>query len=222
MRYKEEANDYRYFEEPDLVPVAPTDAMRKMVHESMPELPNAQRERIVNEWKINDSDAQTLVSNVEMFDLVEGAILVSDASIAKDATNMAIIELAAILNESDSGFDALKITSQNLADICTMISDGDVSRNQAKTLLAELANHGGEAKSLADKMGLKQVSDTSALEAIIDSVFEEFAQDVASYSDADEGKQKKLQGFLMGKAMAASKGQGNPQLFNQIISKKLG
>jgi aspartyl-tRNA(Asn)/glutamyl-tRNA(Gln) amidotransferase subunit B len=135
---------------------------------------------------------------------------------------MEIIELAAILNESDSGFDALKITSQNLADICTMISDGDVSRNQAKTLLAELANHGGEAKSLADKMGLKQVSDTSALEAIIDSVFEEFAQDVASYSDADEGKQKKLQGFLMGKAMAASKGQGNPQLFNQIISKKLG
>ena len=222
MRSKEEANDYRYFEEPDLVPVAPTDAMRKMVHESMPELPNAKRERIVNEWKINDSDAQTLVSNVEMFDLVEGAILVSDASIAKDATNMAIIELAAILNESDSGFDALKITSQNLADICTMISDGDVSRNQAKTLLAELANHGGEAKSLADKMGLKQVSDTSALEAIIDSVFEEFAQDVASYSDADEGKQKKLQGFLMGKAMAASKGQGNPQLFNQIISKKLG
>ena len=221
MRSKEEANDYRYFPEPDLVPVVPTAEMRKSVHDSMPELPNAKRERIVNEWSISQADARTLISNVEMFDLVDGAIKIGGVSIAKDATNFVIIEIASILNESGEELDSLKITSTNLSDVCTMISNGDISRNQAKTLISKLASDGGDAKVLADVLGLKQVSDTGALESIIDSVFAEFSDDVASYADADEVKQKKLQGFLMGKAMAASKGQGNPQLFNKIISEKL-
>ena len=222
MRSKEEANDYRYFPEPDLVPVAPTAEMRKAVHEAMPELPNAKRDRIVKEWKISEADARTLVSQVEMFDLVDGAVAKGGASIAKDATNLVIIELASILNESAKDLEEFKITSENLADICAMIASGDVSKNQAKTLLGEVANNGGDAKALADKLGLKQVSDTGALESIVDAVLAENAADVASWADADEVKRKKLQGFFMGKCMAASKGQGNPGLFNKILSEKLG
>lgn len=222
MRSKEEANDYRYFPEPDLVPVAPTKELREKVHNEMPELPAQKRERLSSEWGIAEADARTLVSQPELCEFVEGAIRQGSTSIAKDATNFALIEINAALNEKGSDIGDVKITSTNLKDVCELVASGDVSRNQAKTLIAHLIDNESDVASAQEKLGLKQVSDTSALEAIVDDVLAQFPDDVAQWPDADEGKRKKLQGFFMGKCMAASKGQGNPQIFSSIIEQKLG
>ena len=222
MRSKEEANDYRYFPEPDLVPVEPTQVMRDNVHKSMPELPAQKRDRLISEWKISESDARTLVGSPELYDFVAGAVALGGNSIAKDATSFSIIEIAGALNDKGLEITVAPITSENLAQTCSLVSTGDISRGQAKTLLGYLVDEGGIVSEVVEKLGLKQVSDTSALEAIVDSVLAEFSDDVAQWGDADEGKRKKLQGFFMGKCMAASKGQGNPQIFNSMIESKLG
>ncbi len=222
MRSKEEANDYRYFPEPDLVPVVPTDDMREMVHSSMPELPAQKRTRLVDDWNISDSDARTLVSNPELYEFVQVAVSIGGTDIAKDATSFAIIEVAGELNEKGLAIDVAPITSENLAQVCTLVANAELSRNQAKTLLGYLVDRGGVVSSLVQELGLKQVSDTGALEAIVDEVLAQYSDDVAQWADADEGKRKKLQGFFMGKCMAQSKGQGNPQIFNSLIESKLG
>ncbi len=222
MRSKEEANDYRYFPEPDLVPVAPTKEMRTKVHESMPELPAQKRERLISEWSISHADARTLVSQPELYMFVLGAVNIGGVSIAKDATSFAVIEINGALNDSETELVSSPITSENLAQTCALVASKDISRNQAKTLLAHLVENGGEVSVVVEQLGLKQVSDTSALEAIVDDVLSQFPDDVSQWSDADEDKRKKLQGFFMGKCMAASKGQGNPQIFSSIIAQKLG
>lgn len=222
MRSKEEANDYRYFPEPDLVPVAPTTQMREMVLSTMPELPKAKRVRLVDEWKISDSDARTLVANTELCEFVQAAVQIGGIEIAKDATSFAIIEVLGSLNEKGSDLVVSPITPENLAQTCLLVASKDISRNQAKTLISYLVDEGGVVSELTEKLGLKQVSDTSALEQIVDTVLTEFADDVAQWAEADEAKRKKLQGFFMGKCMAQSKGQGNPQMFNSIIESKLG
>jgi aspartyl-tRNA(Asn)/glutamyl-tRNA(Gln) amidotransferase subunit B len=99
--------------------------------------------------------------------------------------------------------------SENLAEVCELVSNGDLSRNQAKTLLGYLVDRGGVVSSVVGELGLKQVSDEGALEQIVDSILSQFPEDVAQWPDADEAKRKKLQGFFMGKCMAQSKGQGN-------------
>lgn len=222
MRSKEEANDYRYFPEPDLVPVSPTKEMRDYVHAQMPELPAQKRERLVSGWKISESDARTLVSNPELYEFVAGAVALGGESIAKDATSFSIIEVAGALNEKGIEITVTPITSENLAQTCALVASGDISRSQAKTLLGYLVDEGGVVADVVSKLGLKQVSDTSALEAIVDEILGQFADDVAQWPEADEAKRKKLQGFFMGKCMAASKGQGNPQVFNSLIESKLG
>ncbi len=222
MRSKEEANDYRYFPEPDLVPVKPTQEMRDMVHSSMPELPAQKRQRFISEWNISESDARTLVSQVELCEFVESAVEIGGNKIAKDATNFAIIVVNAELNELGKEISEVAITPENLAETCSLVASGEVSRNQAKTLISHLVLNGGKVSDVVEKLGLKQVSDTSALEAIVDEVLAQFPDDVAQWPEADDAKRKKLQGFFMGKCMAASKGQGNPQLFTKIIEDKLG
>lgn len=222
MRSKEEANDYRYFPEPDLVPVAPTKELRDKVQSEMPELPAQKRERLISDWQIAPSDARTLVSNPELFDFVDKAVNKGGKQIAKDATNFAIIEITAALNESGQDITDANITPDNLAEVSTLVASGDISRNQAKTLIAYVSTNGGDINKVVEELGLKQVSDSSALESIVDDVLGQFPDDVVQWADADEAKRKKLQGFFMGKCMAASKGQGNPQMFNSIIESKLG
>ncbi len=225
MRSKEEANDYRYFPEPDLVPVAPTQEMRDAVHAAMPELPAQKRERLIADWKISESDARTLVSQPELYDFVAAAVEIGGVAIAKDATSFAVIEINGAMNASDgdeeSDISSALITPENLAQTCTLVASKDISRNQAKTLLAHLVENGGEVATVVERLGLKQVSDTSALQIIVDDVLSQYPDDVAQWPDADEGKRKKLQGFFMGKCMAASKGQGNPQIFTSLIEEKL-
>jgi aspartyl-tRNA(Asn)/glutamyl-tRNA(Gln) amidotransferase subunit B len=221
MRSKEEANDYRYFPEPDLVPVAPTQEMRDEVHAQMPELPAQKRERLLKDWGISETDARTLVSQPELFDFVDAAVN-KNVAIAKDATSFAVIEINGSLNELNTDLGDSPITSNNLHDVCELVAKKDISRNQAKTLLAHLVEHGGEVSAVVEELGLKQVSDSSALQSIVDDVLAQFPDDVAQWPDADEGKRKKLQGFFMGKCMAASKGQGNPQIFSQFIEQTLG
>ncbi len=222
MRSKEEANDYRYFPEPDLVPVVPTDVMRQSVHDCMPELPAQKRNRIIKEWKISEADARTLVSSPELYELVAGAVSLGGDKIAKDATSFAIIEVAGELNEKGLDINVTPFTSENLSSTCGLVANGDISRNQAKTLLSYLVTSGGVVADVVTKLGLKQVSDEGALEAIVDSILAQFPDDVSQWSQADEGKRKKLQGFFMGKCMAQSRGQGNPQIFNALIESKLG
>ncbi|MFN8016266.1 MAG: Asp-tRNA(Asn)/Glu-tRNA(Gln) amidotransferase subunit GatB [Acidimicrobiia bacterium] len=222
MRSKEEANDYRYFPEPDLVPVAPTTEMRERVAESMPLLPKALREKFVSEWSLSESDARTLVANEDICSFVQSSVEIGGNKIAKDATSFAIIEIAGSLNEKNLDINVAPITPENLAQVCELVASKDISRNQAKTLIGYLVDNGGVVSDVVDQLGLKQVSDTGALESIVDSVLAQFADDVSQWGEADENKRKKLQGFFMGKCMAESKGQGNPQLFSEIIARKLG
>ncbi|HMS24165.1 MAG TPA: Asp-tRNA(Asn)/Glu-tRNA(Gln) amidotransferase subunit GatB [Acidimicrobiia bacterium] len=221
MRSKEEANDYRYFPEPDLVPVSPTQEMRDAVHAGMPELPAQKRERLIADWNISDTDARTLVAQPELYDFVAAAVYLGGEAIAKDATSFTVIEIAGALNEKGIDIVVTPITPENLAHTCTLVAAGDISRGQAKTLLSYLVDEGGVVSEVVEQLGLKQVSDTSALQTIVDDVLSQYPDDVAQWPDADEGKRKKLQGFFMGKCMAASKGQGNPQIFTSLIESKL-
>ena len=221
MRSKEEANDYRYFPEPDLVPVVPTEELRKSVHVNMTELPAQKRARIESEWSISSSDARILVSNPEVFDFVDGAVSLGGSQIARDATSFAIIEVLGSLNEKGLDIAVSPISSENLAQVCELVQSGGLSRNQAKTLLGYLVDNGGVVSNVVEELGLKQVSDESALEEIVNKVLSQFPDDVSQWSDADENKRKKLQGFFMGKCMAESRGQGNPQIFSSIIETKL-
>ncbi len=221
MRSKEEAYDYRYFPEPDLVPVAPTDAMRDAVRSSMPELPAARRTRLIDQWGIAEQDARTLVGVAGLAEYAEAAAASVRAGTAKDVVNWATGEVLGHLNEHGIDADALALTPSGLAELVDLVGVGTISRGQAKDVLTEALREGTAPKAIVDARGIAQVSDTSALEAALDAVFVANADAVAEWRAGDDKLRKKKRGFLMGEAMKSLKGQGNPQLLNELLDRKL-
>jgi aspartyl-tRNA(Asn)/glutamyl-tRNA(Gln) amidotransferase subunit B len=227
MRTKEGSSDYRYFPEPDLVPVAPTDEQRADVRAAMPELPAAHRARLVSEWSIAESDARVLVDHPGLTAYAEAAVAALDGSdgsggTPRDVVNWCIGEVLAHLNETNLSVEVLPLAPDGLAELVGLVADGTLSRKLAKDVLDEALAEPKRPKEIVAERGLAQVSDEGELAGIIDAIVADHPDEVAAYRDGDDKAKKKKRGFFMGEAMKATKGQGNPQLLNKLLDDRLG
>ncbi len=185
MRTKEGSSDYRYFPEPDLVPVAPTDEMRARVRERMPELPAARRDRLVTEWGIAESDARVLVAVPALADYAESAAVALRAGTPKDIVNWSVGGVLAHLNESGLSAEVLPLAPDGLAELVDLVAGGTLSRNQAKDVLDECLREPKRPKQVVEERGLAQVSDEGELAAVVDAVLAENPSIVDEFRAAD-------------------------------------
>jgi aspartyl-tRNA(Asn)/glutamyl-tRNA(Gln) amidotransferase subunit B len=221
MRSKEEADDYRYFPEPDLVPIAPDQTMRERVRASMPELPAARRARLIAEWGITAQDARVLIDTMGLADYAEAAAAALRRGAPKDVVNWCTGDLLAYLHETGLAPAALRLTPDALAELIDLVADGTLSRPLAKDVLAESLRTGKRPREVVEERGLAQVSDEGELASVVDQIIAAHPDVVAEYRSGDEKTRKKKRGFLMGEAMKATKSQGNPQLLNRLLDTRL-
>jgi len=219
MRSKEVANDYRYFPEPDLLPIVLTDDYIDSVRQALPELPAAKRERFIAQYQLSDYDAALLVSSPDMAAYFEKAVTLCDEP--KAIANWMLGDLSAALNKEGITVSQSPVEPQNLAGLVARITDGTLSSKLGKQVFEALWQGEGSADQIIEARGLRQVSDTGALEKLVADVMSENQDQVAQYRAADSSKQKKLIGFFVGQIMKASKGQANPQLINKILTEAL-
>ena len=221
MRTKEGSSDYRYFPEPDLVPVAPTDEQRGGVRAAMPELPAQHRARLVAEWGVSDDDARILVDNPELTAYAEAAVAALDGGSPRDVVNWCNGEVLAHLNETNLSIEVVPLAPDGLAELVGLVAAGTLSRKQAKDVLDEALREPKRPKDIVAERGIEQVSDEGELEKIVDDIVGANPDDVAAYRAGDDKAKKKKRGFFMGEAMKATKGQGNPQLLSKLLDEKL-
>ena len=219
MRSKEDSNDYRYFPCPDLLPVILDDEYIENVRKQMPELPETKRARFVEQYGLSEYDAGQLTVDRITAEFFEATTKISGE--AKLAANWIMADLAAYLNKTDQRIDQSPVTAELLASMIVRIKDGTLSSKIAKQVFEAICNGEGDADTIIEAKGLKQVSDTGALEKMVDDILSNNAAQVEGYRAADEGKRGKMIGFFVGQAMKASKGQANPQVLNEILLKKL-
>lgn len=215
MRSKEEANDYRYFPDPDLLPLVITEADKARVQADMPELPEAMKARFEAQYALSSYDANAITTSR---DLANYFVAMVDAGAdAKQAANWVMGSLAAKLNAADMSINDSPINAQHLAQLLKRISDNTISNNAAKQVFEAMWNAEGEVDGIIEAKGLKQESDTGAIEAIVDEVL---AANPAMVEEFKAGKEKAFNA-LVGQAMKASKGKANPAQVNEILKKKL-
>lgn len=220
MRTKEDSNDYRYFPCPDLLPVVLDEAYIDEVRRQMPELPEAKRARYVAELGLSEYDAGILSSDAATAEYFEEVARLADQP--KLAANWVMVELAAQLNRQELSIRQCPIGAADLAGLLKRLEDGTISSKMAKTVFEAMWNGEGDADTVIETKGLKQVSDAGALAKIVDEIIANNPQQVTNYRSAAEDKRPKMLGFFVGQAMKASKGQANPQELNRILLEKLG
>ena len=219
MRSKEVANDYRYFPEPDLLPIVLDDHYIDTLKAELPELPGAKRARFIDSYELSDYDASLLVASRDSADFFEAATGISKSP--KLTANWMLGDLAAALNRESLTISESPVSAPALAGLIVRIADDTLSSKLAKQVFEGLWLGEGSADEIIEARGLKQVTDTGALEQMVASVITDNPDQVAQYRAADEGKQKKLLGFFVGQVMKASKGQANPQRLNALLKDML-
>ncbi len=215
MRSKEEAHDYRYFPEPDLVPLAVPQETVLRIGKTIPELPDTKRERFVKEYGLPEYDADMLTQSRALASYYEEAAKLSGKP--KAVSNWMMGELMRLLNADNKEVGDSPIKPDRLAGMIRMIEDGVISIKIAKTVFEEMYRNGKDADTIVKEQGLVQVSDTGAIGSIIDEVIK---ANPGQYADYKAGKEK-LFGFFVGQVMKASKGKANPEMVNQALKKKL-
>tara|TARA_B110001469_G_scaffold36724_1_gene36692 strand:- start:588 stop:1481 length:894 start_codon:yes stop_codon:yes gene_type:complete len=219
MRSKEEANDYRYFPCPDLLPIEIDDAYIDAIRQSLPELPDQRSARFVNQLGLSSYDAGVLSASRALADYFEAVVAVCND--AKLSANWVTGELAKYLNQHNLEIDAAPVSALHLGQLISRIQDDTISGKGAKTVFDELWNEAGEVDAIIAASGLKQVSDRGAIEAMVDDVIALSPKQVEQYVDAEVEKRGKLLGFFMGQVMKASKGSANPGQVNALLKVKL-
>jgi aspartyl-tRNA(Asn)/glutamyl-tRNA(Gln) amidotransferase subunit B len=219
MRSKEEANDYRYFPCPDLLPVIVSDETIEQLRRTMPELPDARRARFVEQYHLSYYDAGVLSSDAAMAAYFETATAASGN--AKLAANWTMGELSARLNNQDLSIAKSPVSAEQLGGLISRIADNSISGKMAKEVFEGIWAGEGDADQIIEARELKQVSDSGALEQMVADVLAANQAMVDDYINTDEAKRKKKLGGFMGQIMKASKGQANPQQVNQILAQKL-
>ena len=214
MRTKEDAHDYRYFPDPDLLPLELNDDFINEIKKEIPELPDEKKKRFIEKFNLSPYEANILVSDIETSKYFED---VSKNSDVKLATNWITGELFALLNNKSIEITESPITSENLAKLINLIKDGTISGKIAKTVFEIMADSGKDPKKIVEEKGLKQQSDPKELEKIIDKVISDNPKNVEAYKSGKD----KLFGFFVGQVMKQSNGKANPQLVNEILKKKL-
>ena len=214
MRTKEDAHDYRYFPDPDLLPLELNDDFINEIKKEIPELPDEKKKRFIEKFNLSPYEANILVSDIETSKYFED---VSKNSDVKLATNWITGELFALLNNKSIEITESPITSENLAKLINLIKDGTISGKIAKNVFEIMADSGKDPKKIVEEKGLKQQSDPKELEKIIDKVISDNPKNVEAYKSGKD----KLFGFFVGQVMKQSNGKANPQLVNEILKKKL-
>ena len=219
MRSKEEANDYRYFPDPDLLPVIIEPAFIEAVRGELPELPQQKRERFQSEFGLSAYDASVLAASRELADYFEEVQRVCGD--AKLAANWVMGELSSLLNKADIDIEQSPVSASQLGGMILRIKDNTISGKIAKMVFEAMADGEGDADQIIEAKGLKQVTDSGAIEAMLDEVLAANAEQVEQYRASDEAKRGKMFGFFVGQAMKASRGKANPQQVNQLLKQKL-
>ncbi len=216
MRTKEEANDYRYFPDPDLLPLIIEPEFLEEVKVELPELPDDKKHRFMQEYDLSLYDASVLTVRRELADYFEETIEASGSE-AKLCANWVIGDLTALLNKNNLDIIETKVTAVELAGLLRRISDKSISGKIAKKVFDAMWNGEGDADTIIEKRGLKQVTDINAIENLVDDVL---ANNPKQLNDYRNGKEK-LFGFFVGQVMKASRGKANPQQVNALLKKKL-
>jgi len=216
MRSKEHAHDYRYFPEPDLLPLTISDEWRERVRAEMPELPAQKRARFIETYGLREYDAQVLTATRELSEYFERVAEVSGD--ARAAANWVMGDLAAALNAEGKEISESPVSAEQLGELVALISKGEISGKMAKDIFQKMLATGESARAIVEREGLRQISDTGELEALINQVLEQHPRQVEQYRS---GKTQVL-GYLVGQVMKASRGQANPAAVNKLLRAKLG
>ena len=216
MRSKEEANDYRYFPDPDLLPVEISDELMASIKADLPELPVEKKARFIAKLGLNEYDADVLTSQKALADYFE-TMLVGNESNAKLCANWVMGELSASLNKNQIEIDDSPVLAQDLSLLIQRIGDDTISGKIAKDVFKAMWDGEGSADEIIEAKGLKQMSDTGAIEAIIDEIIANNAPQVEQFKSGNE----KILGFFVGQAMKATGGKANPKLLNEMLRSKL-
>ena len=214
MRSKEDAHDYRYFPDPDLLPLELKNDFIEKIKSEIPELPDEKKKRFIDKFNLSPYEANILVSDKETSEYFEKVIKNSDVKLA---TNWITGELFALLNEKDLGITQSPISAENLSKLINLINDGTISGKIAKAVFELMVNEDKDPQKIVEEKSLKQESDPKALESLIEKVIAENPDKVNEYKSGKE----KLFSFFVGQAMKASDGKANPKLVNDILKKKL-
>jgi aspartyl-tRNA(Asn)/glutamyl-tRNA(Gln) amidotransferase subunit B len=215
MRSKEDAHDYRYFPEPDLAPLRISAAWLERIRSEMPELPQARRARFAGQYGLSEYDIGVLTQTREMADYFEAVAAASPD--AKAAANWVMGDLSALLKENGKEIGDSPVAPARIGELITLIASGELSGKLAKEIFPKMFASGDSARVIMEREGLKQISDTSALEKLIDEVISNNPKQVDQY----KGGKTTVIGFLVGQVMKASRGQANPASVNQILTEKL-
>ena len=216
MRSKEEANDYRYFPDPDLLPVEITEETLAKIRENMPELPNERKSRFVNQYKLNEYDIDILLSDKSLSSFFETILRANDLD-PKFTANWIITELLALANKYSVLPQDIQITAGDFADLLLSIKNSEISSKQGKLVLEKMWETGDNPNSIVKSEGLSQISDEDVLNKLVDNVLKNHYKSVEEYKNGKE----KLFGFFVGAVIQQSKGKANPQIVSKILKDKL-
>lgn len=215
MRSKEEANDYRYFPDPDLLPVEFDDVFIETVKKTLPELPDEKRDRFMTGYNLSNNDASALTTSRELADYYEA--VVKSAGDAKLAANWVMGELSAALNRENTNITESPVSPGKLGGLIARIKDDTISGKIAKQVFEAMWNGEGDADAIIESKGLEQVTDSGAIEQVIDDIIATNPKQVEQYR---AGKDKVF-GFFVGQTMKATQGKANPKQVNELLKKKL-
>ena len=215
MRTKENAQDYRYFPEPDLVPIVLTEEYVLDIKNNLPELPDKKKARYLDEFGLTDYDATLLVNTKELAKFFEATVALG--ATPKSVSNWILGDISKVINEKEISIDEVNITPEQLSDLIKEISSGAISNTAGKTVFEEILNTGKDVKVIIEEKGLAQVNDENEISEMVDRVLERNEQSIMDYK---KGKTNVV-GFLVGQVMKESKGKGNPQIINNLIRMKL-
>jgi len=221
MRSKEDAHDYRYFPDPDLLPLVIEKEWIDSIKATLPELPDEKKERFIREFGLPSYDAQVLTSSRELAEYFEACVKEfkdKKPSLYKQASNWIMVSILGLLNAGGKSIEDSPISAHDLAELLILTDDGIISSKIAKTVFDEMAKTGKPAKEIVKEKGLVQVSDVSAIEAAVFKVISQNSKEVEGYKN---GKTKLLS-FFVGQVMKETKGKANPQMVNELLKDKLG
>jgi aspartyl-tRNA(Asn)/glutamyl-tRNA(Gln) amidotransferase subunit B len=217
MRGKEEAQDYRYFPEPDLPPLLISDEEIEEIKKLLPELPNVRKERFILEYGLKEYDSNILISNKEIADFFEECLNLKGFNPPKEIANWIIGPVTRYLNEHNINISETKFTPQHLVALITYVHEGNINQNTAKNILPEILEKGIKPEQIIKEKSLTQVTNEDEISAVLGKVLKENSEAV---SDFKEGKSKAL-GFLIGQVMRLTKGKANPKIVNKLLREKL-
>ena len=216
MRSKEEANDYRYFPDPDLLPVLISNDLIENIKLNMPELPNKKKERFIQQYKLTDYDTSILILDKDLSNYYEKVLENTDLN-PKTTANWIITELLSYANKSNTEVKNYPVAFGDLASLLTYLHEGLISNKQAKIIFEKMWNNGEKPQDIIEKEGIKQVSDATEINKLVDNVIKNHYKSVEEYL---AGKDK-LFGFFVGEVMKESKGKANPKIVNKLLKEKL-